>query len=297
MESPTAYNGSMDDFPRSVGVDVAEKKDNTAAKRRRQRSWLQLADDLSVMSRSLVTFLYDVGSEEARHPSLCEGWTVRDVIVHLMDGDMLALESLRGGDPFKEKSSEDQYLLNLAQVRLTRHANMGFDEAVDRLWSVRSRLLAEVAEFSPSDAYEKIDWVATKMSRFSLVTSRLMETWIHSYDVRKPLGFLHTFNDRCWWLVDLSIRTLPYALRKSGVSLPSINATFDLSGPSGGSWSQELLLGGGDASEEVTIRGPGWAWALVACRREPGRSQARASLEVLGGRDADKVVDVARAYA
>jgi uncharacterized protein (TIGR03083 family) len=85
-----------------------------------------------------------------------------------------------------------------------------------------------------------VDWGAQPISRFSLIQSRLMETWVHGWDLRYGLGITHPYDDRAWWLSDLLVRHVPYALAKDGRPVPDADLKFELAGAGGGSWTRSI---------------------------------------------------------
>jgi hypothetical protein len=61
-----------------------------ASRNRRRREWAQLLADMRSLSDELYRDLTRIDARSAAAPSLCTGWDVRDVVVHLLTGDDLA---------------------------------------------------------------------------------------------------------------------------------------------------------------------------------------------------------------
>ena len=118
-----------------------------------------------------------------------------------------------------------------------------------------------------------------------------METWVHGRDLRLPLHLPSPYDDRCWWVNDLGVRHVPYALAKAGLD-PDVGVDLMLEGPGGGEWRSALAatIGG-----PVNISGPSWAWLVAVAQRAPGREDALA--QFIGPVAAGPVLETARAYA
>jgi uncharacterized protein (TIGR03083 family) len=118
-----------------------------------------------------------------------------------------------------------------------------------------------------------------------------METWVHGRDLREPLGLPSPFDDRCWWVNDLGVRHVPYAVRKAGFR-PGLSIELSLDGPGGGVWT---VATDSAALDRAEVTGPAWAWLLAVTQRANGREEALAQL--LRPAVADPVVQCARAFA
>jgi uncharacterized protein (TIGR03083 family) len=110
---------------------------------------------------ALATLLSDLGPDEWAHPSLCDGWTVRDVTGHL----------LLSAHPAE-------------MLRIARRAASGLDEAI-RLSGVR------VARRHTTDALTAaVRGLTGTRRRLPYVTARtaLVDVTVHSLDIAVPLG-------------------------------------------------------------------------------------------------------------
>ena len=265
--------------------------------RRRGRSWTQLADDLATLSEELVADLEELTTRHGRTTSLCEGWDVRDVVVHLVVGDDLASRTLQGEDCFPHPTDDEQVLQSESRARVERLGPLDLEAAVERFRVGRHRLLGQLAGLSQADLRENVSWASKPISTFSMVQSRLMETWVHGWDLRHPLGIPTSFDDRAWWLTDIGVRHVPYSLAKAGVVAGPVELTVSLDGPAGGSWTRTFAGAAETRPSSVRVSGPAWAWAVLVTRRWPGRASAREALRVgpagLGG----TLLEHARSFA
>jgi uncharacterized protein (TIGR03084 family) len=143
------------------------------------------------------------------------------------------------------------------------------------------------ASLRAGDPDEKVTWVAGRLRRRTLATTRLAETWIHTGDVAGALGVELAPTDRLEHIARLAWRTLPYAFERAGRTL-SGPVAFELVGPSGAAWSFVP-----DEPAVTTVRGPGAELCDVAGRRvEPA-----ATALVAEGPDGASVLELVRTYA
>jgi uncharacterized protein (TIGR03083 family) len=106
-----------------------------------------------------ATMLGELTPEQWAAPSLCHGWSVHDVVVHI------AIHS---------HSTAPQRTARLARVGFSEHRQMAPDHA------------------RPTD--ELIDWLASpaKLAGPTNIRTQLSELVIHQQDVRRPLGIPRT---------------------------------------------------------------------------------------------------------
>lgn len=110
---------------------------------------------------ALVHDLEGVSTRDWARPSLCGGWTVHDVVAHLVD----SAATTRLG-----------FVVDLVRAR--------FD--FDR---VNARGVARAQGATPHDTLERLRRVATRTSTPPApLDSRLVEEVVHGEDVRRPLG-------------------------------------------------------------------------------------------------------------
>ena len=279
--------------PEGTGLAAPGADDGLGA-RRRERSWDQLVSDLRSTGADLSGTLHSLDPVQGAAPSLCTGWTVRDVVLHLVVGDDLALRALEGERPLPEPTDDDEVLRDLAVRMVRAHGDVPLDEAVAMSDDRRARMLAAVAQLDEADLLREVPWAATGVSRRALVQSRLMETWIHGWDLRRPLGIPQPFDDRVWWVSDLAVRTLPYAFAKERRHPPAGTVRVTLDGPGGGTWERRLPDGG---EGTVTVSGPSWAWLVLAGRRDVRPDLARGALTAAPGPAGAALLGAVRAFA
>jgi uncharacterized protein (TIGR03083 family) len=115
---------------------------------------------------ALIEDLAHLDDKQWEHPSLCEGWTVHDVVAHLVD---TARTTRLGFVRDMVRSRFDFDRQNARGVRRERGSSP--QETLERLRQVASRTSGPPA---PPD-------------------TRLVEEVVHGEDIRRPLGLVHTY--------------------------------------------------------------------------------------------------------
>ncbi|WP_428957309.1 maleylpyruvate isomerase family mycothiol-dependent enzyme [Streptomyces sp. cg35] len=110
---------------------------------------------------ALIDDLAGLSDEQWETPSLCDGWTVHDVVAHLSD----SARTTRLGFVFR---------LARARFDFDRHNTLG---------------LARERKGAPQETLDRYRRAATRTSRPPApLDSRLVEEVIHGEDIRRPLG-------------------------------------------------------------------------------------------------------------
>jgi uncharacterized protein (TIGR03084 family) len=232
------------------------------------------------------------GADEAalQRPSLCAGWTVTDVLLHLAQSDELATASIEGWFPEASAelaggvgSSDTVDAVIEAMVNRQRGAS-GIDVA--RRWHEAAVGLIDLLD--ASDLRRRVLWVGGEVSLRTLATTRLAETWIHTGDVAGALGGVLERTDRLQHIARLAWRTVPYAFGLAGQEL-SGPVAFELRAPGGEIWTYEP-----EGGATTTITGDAAELCMVAARRLDPDDAATLRGE---GPDAAAVLALVRTYA
>lgn len=188
---------------------------------------------------ALVADLAAVSAEQWETPSLCPGWSVHDVVAHLVDN---ARTTRLGIVRAMVRARFDFDRQNADGVRRERGATPA--ETLDRLRAVVTRTTTPPA---PLD-------------------SRLVEEVVHGEDIRRPLGVAHTYAPTA---VE---RALRYQARTSvgmggakqriaGLRLEATDADLALGEPGGtlvrGPAVALLLAASGRTAAAADLSGPG----------------------------------------
>jgi uncharacterized protein (TIGR03084 family) len=224
----------------------------------------ELAADLRAENAAFDEALAAAGWDA---PTLAEGWTARDTVVHLHLSDLAALAALRGGD------------LGEAGRAIAHNACPAGD--LETSW--RAGRLAVIDE-TLAWTGGKIPWFGPPMSPASFLTARLMETWAHGVDVRDAAGLPTTWYARLRHVADLGVRTRGWSFVVRGQPAPTEPVHVELTSPGG-------PLTWGEGGQSVT--GSALDFCLLVTQRRP-----RQALDLhADGPDAGAWLDVAQAFA
>ena len=248
-----------------------------------------IVDALEAQQAELTALLEPLDAAGWARPTPCEGWDVADVVLHLVQTNVLAQASTDGR--FDEALAELVEGLDTAAdvdegaARMVeRERGLAPGALLDRWRREADRLAATLRAGDPD---EKVTWVAGRLRRRTLATTRLAETWIHTGDVAAALGVALVPTDRLAPIARLAWRTLPYAFERAGRTLHGPVA-FHLVGPSGAAWRFEP-----DEPAATTVRGSAADLCGVAARRVDPATTAL----VADGPDAAAVLELVRTYA
>lgn len=217
----------------------------------------EVFDDLEAENDRLETIL--AGLSDAQWDSLsgAPGWTVRDVVVHLMLTDEAVVRSIEGlGGPLPEE--RPAFTLDAAMERAVRGEPASPDQVYPRWCTARRAASRALRSADPNGRYP---WATNPLRPRVLATTRLAEHWTHGLDITGPLGLPYPDSARLRHIAWLAHRTLPYAFSLAGQDAPEVFC--ELSGPEGELWAF------GPSEADSVIRGPAGEFCRVAAQRLP----------------------------
>lgn len=240
-----------------------------------------ILDDLAAEYRQLDAVLAALTDEQWAAPSAAEGWTVADVVLHLVQTE----EFITGGS-----IAEGKVILTDPGTTVDGMV----DDMVDaERGTPPGELLARwrKAAFATPDALRahppgtRLTWVRAPLSPRTLATTRLAEHWAHALDITDPLGIGYPDTDRLRHVAWLAHRTLPYAFANEG--LEPVPVFCDLTAPSGAAWTF------GEPDAPTRISGKASEFCRVGARRvAPARTGLAAD-----GPHAEDALRLLRNYA
>ena len=244
---------------------------------------------LAEQQAELSSLLADLDERDWQRPSPCEGWTVADVVLHLVQTNAFAIASARDefvavARNYADRAESDATIDEVAGMLVEQERGEPGSVLRDR-WQAGADELLEV--LGASDPSKRVTWVAGQFSVRTLTTTRLAETWIHTNDVAEALGVHLAPPPRLKNVARLAWRTLPYVFARAGRELRG-PVVFELLGPDGAAWNFIP-----DKEPTTTIRGDGVELCLVAARRLAPEATALTG----EGPDADAVLELVRTYA
>jgi len=117
---------------------------------------------------ALIADLSQIDAAQWEQPSLCAGWTVHDVVAHLVD----VARTTRLG-----------FVVDIARARFD------FDRQ-------NNRGIARARGASPGETLQRLRDVAARTSTPPApLDTRLTEEVVHGEDIRRPLGIVHSYSE------------------------------------------------------------------------------------------------------
>lgn len=212
-------------------------------------------DDLEAEDEQLESMLASLSDNQWLAPSAATGWTVRDVIVHLLQTDEAVVRSIEGGGgPLPAERAAGT--LDDAMDRSVRGENAPPDRIFER-WRTARRAASRALR--GADPNRSSPWATNPLRPRTLATTRLAEHWAHALDISGPLDLPFPDTARLRHIAWLAHRSLPYAFSLAGEEDHEV--CCDLSGPEGEAWTF------GPPEADSTIRGPAGEFCRVAARR------------------------------
>jgi uncharacterized protein (TIGR03084 family) len=242
-------------------------------------------DDLATEGSRLDALVADLPDARWRTTTPAAGWDVATQIAHLAWTDeaahAAATDKARWDALVLEALTDPDHAVDAAALA---GGQVAPDVLLARWRTARTRLAHTLRDYPVG---QKMPWYGPPMSATSMATARFMETWAHSRDVHEALGAVPEVSDRIRHVAHLGVRTRNFAFSVHGTPAPADEFRIDLTSPSGDLWT----WGPEDAAQTVT--GPAYEFCLLVTQRV---NRADTSL-VATGRDADRWLDIAQAFA
>jgi uncharacterized protein (TIGR03084 family) len=245
-------------------------------------------DALAQEYDTLESMLGSLSDEQWRSPSLCEGWTCSDVVLHLAQTEEGLVSSLGAGEvgeSFRDAGARRglDTVDDVAQQLIDAEAAIPWSARFER-WKVARRRAYE--GLRAADPERPLTWATNPLKPRTLATTRLSEHWIHANDIAQPLGIDYPDTSRIWHIARLAHRTIPYAYRRSGLGAPP-TVRVELRAPDDEDW-----VFGGEA--DVVITGTASEFCRIAARRLDPKD---AGTIATSGEQGAEVLSVVRTYA
>ena len=241
---------------------------------------MDIITDLVAEQERLEGILAGLDDSQWLAPSLCAGWTVADVVLHLAQTEESVVASGAAGDATTWREGPDT--VDAMMETLVQEQRAAPAEVFARWKSARRAAVETLRDADPSI---RLRWAAAPLKPATLATTRLAEHWAHALDIVEPLAIDFPDTDRLRHIAWLGHNTLPYAFGLDGRAPAPIRC--ELTGPSGETWSF------GPTDAESRIVGSAGEFCRVGARR----LAARDSHLVATGPDAETALKVLRNYA
>lgn len=219
-------------------------------------SIMSIIEDLVAEQDRIASVFLALDERDWRTPSLCAGWTICDVVLHLAQTEEAAASTV--GRPILTPNRADSPRGVDDAAGRAVEAERDTPQAVFARW--RRACHAFVTAFERADPEKPVQWVGGSLKPTTLATTRLAEHWAHGLDITAPLGAAFPDTNRLRSVAWLGHRTLPYAFRLAGLAPQDVYA--ELVAPEGG---EMWTLGSPRAAS--SIRGDAGAFCRVGARR------------------------------
>jgi len=239
----------------------------------------------------LLALLADLTAEEWAKPTVCAGWSVKDVTLHLLGIDVGILSRRR--DQFSPATPSIHSADEL--VALINDLNASWLRATQRL---SPRLACDLLRFTGTqvcDYYRTLDpyaqggpvsWVGPEPAPVWLDLAReYTERWHHQQHIRDVIGQPGLKEPRYLApALDAFVRALPRTYRHVDAPEGTL-VTLTIQGPSGGRWSLlreagrwRLFLEIAQEPDAEVVIGEDSAWRLFTRGLDGPQAQARVAM-------------------
>jgi uncharacterized protein (TIGR03083 family) len=189
---------------------------------------------------ALLTLLAELGSSDWRRPTVCPGWTVHDIVSHVIHDYLRKLARARDAHEHpgpRPGENLPTFLHRLNQEFVDVAAPWSPRVLIDLIGHLGSQLDAYWAELDMQRLGEPVSWAAPGVPAPAWldVAREYSEYWVHQQQIRDAVRRPGADDDeQTGPVVDVFLRAVPHALRdeRSGPGLEII-----VSGPGGGRWA------------------------------------------------------------
>lgn len=230
----------------------------------------QVVEAIRDARADLLAWLNDVGGEAWSAPTVCEGWSVKDVLAHMVEGE------INVGRVYRGEQTEPGFIDPHEGVERWRALPGVAIRAA--LWQhgIASQRALEVMTL---EAWERPINAFGCRRVSQLARLHLFDLAVHGHDLTDALGAPALWGPQLPFLVEYVVRAAPVTFRRRGLQATGSMAVQVTDGPS---WT---LSGDGP---EWALREPGEATATLRTRAEDlvlittGRDRGTADIEVDG---------------
>src|SRR5215469_16548358 len=250
-----------------------------------------VADRFPKLRLSLIEVLSSLSNEEWASPTVAPRWSLKDIGLHLLGGDLGILSRPRDGFNASDQPIRHQDDL----VALVNRLN---DEWITAARRLSPRVLCELLAFAGPlvEAYfasldpfaigQPVSWAGPEPAPVWFDIAReFTERWHHQQQIRDAAGRPALYDP--YFLapvLDTFVRALPYSFRDTAAAAGTV-VRLEISGQSGGSWflertqpGWELGLEAGAAPAASVTIAEDLAWRLLTKGIDGERARSRATI-------------------
>lgn len=255
-----------------------------------------VADLFPRLYDELFALLDGLSPDDWERQTIASRWSVKDVVAHLLDGDVRRLSFQRDGarlprtlSPVTDYRSLVDHLDRLNALWATASERMSARVITDFLKLTGPQVCELFARLAPHDtAIFGVAWAGEETSEnWFDIAREYTEKWHHQQQIRDAVG-APGLTDPVWIApyIDTLVRGLPHALRESR-SEAGTSILLDIVGEGGGTWTllrkeeRWALYVGASEHPNTTVRiREEVAWRLFSKMASP--EQARSDITVTG---------------
>lgn len=241
---------------------------------------------------ALTQLLRGLSPEDWSRPTVCAGWSVREVALHLLAVEVSNVSRKRDGHSVvpKKPIHSDQNLLEfinfLNESWMDAAQRISTPLLIDLIAFVGQQANDFFASIGPFELGEPVSWAGPEPAPQWLDLAReYTERWHHQQHIRDAVGIPGLKEPRFFApILDAFVRAMPYTYRD--VAAPEGTCvTLNISGDSGGQWAIQregerwaLYVGTQQPPDTTVTINQEDAWRLFTKGIDPAQVRARASL-------------------
>lgn len=203
-----------------------------------------VTDLFPLLDDKLITLLRGLTADEWHKPTSCAGWTVKDVVAHLLDGTLRRLATARDGFAGERLPDGTSYQ---DMVRFLDGLNAGWIKAAKRL---SPRVLTDLLEITSPDlsaffksldpyapAIFSVAWAGeSRSANWFDIAREYTEKWHHQQQIREAVGKPGIMTRELYApVLDTFMRALPRTFR-SVKAAEGTTVEIHVTGSAGGTW-------------------------------------------------------------
>lgn len=218
--------------------------DAEEAWRVRPKPPVRVLDLFSDERRHLLTLLSELSAEQWTAPTECAGWSVKDLVAHLLGDDMNRLAGGRDGYRSSTPSQSPTWEELVAFVNGRNEAwvialrRLSPQLLIDLLSWTGDRVLAYFQSLDPMEVGDPVSWAGpTAAPRWLDMAREYTERWVHQQQIRVAVGAPGLRERRLFHpVLDTFVHALPHTYREVAVADGS-HVRLVITGEAGGAWS------------------------------------------------------------
>lgn len=200
-----------------------------------------LVDEFVEMRVQLLKLLNGLSADEWNTPTICEGWTVKDVALHMLGDDIGALSWLRDGYSLSVNLNGWGDLVafinanNDLWVRASRRMSI---PVLRHLFAITTdEMNAFLASLDPHEIANPVDWINDQPApRWLEIGRQYTEYWLHQQHIRDAVN-QPSLKERRFLapVLNMFVRALPRAYHNV-IAPPDTLIKLIITGEGGGDW-------------------------------------------------------------